>query len=205
MPLGERRRKSNRSTGSPNMFGVWACMRRILVHPFVGGMLPRKGRVNPDLFPENDYPTWCLKCGYLLRGLKENRCPECGQEFDRGHLLVKEYVVEWHKWVFRPSRAGRLFRHVVLPVSMGGFLLAGHLLVFVPARWSVNPAERPVLYSTIPLCVLVTPLLVWAIRCKEYHALVRKYRRVLEATKAVAEPSAGVPSGQGTPRSDQNQ
>jgi hypothetical protein len=24
----------------------------------------------------------CLKCGYLLRGLPHNECPECGQAFD---------------------------------------------------------------------------------------------------------------------------
>ena len=24
----------------------------------------------------------CRRCGYLLRGLPENRCPECGTEFD---------------------------------------------------------------------------------------------------------------------------
>ena len=167
-------------------------------------MIPRKGRVNPDLFPEEEYPTWCLKCEYLLRGLKEDRCPECGQEFDRGHLLVKEYVVEWHKWLLRPSRAGRLFRYVVLPVSLGGFLLAGNLLLFTPARWSLNPAERPLLYCAIPVCILLAPLLVWAIRCKEYHALVRKYRKVVEATKAGAEASAGFVSGQSGPRSDQN-
>jgi hypothetical protein len=26
----------------------------------------------------------CLKCGYLLRGLPRNECPECGQAFDPG-------------------------------------------------------------------------------------------------------------------------
>jgi hypothetical protein len=26
----------------------------------------------------------CRKCGYLLRGLTRNRCPECGQEFRPG-------------------------------------------------------------------------------------------------------------------------
>lgn len=26
--------------------------------------------------------TFCLACGYALRGLPEHRCPECGQTFD---------------------------------------------------------------------------------------------------------------------------
>src|SRR5690349_11519396 len=25
---------------------------------------------------------YCLKCGYSLRGLTDNHCPECGTEFD---------------------------------------------------------------------------------------------------------------------------
>ena len=31
--------------------------------------------------PRRDRGTRCLKCGYLLWGLPERRCPECGTEF----------------------------------------------------------------------------------------------------------------------------
>lgn len=30
----------------------------------------------------------CLACGYALRGLSENRCPECGKEFDPQNALT---------------------------------------------------------------------------------------------------------------------
>lgn len=30
----------------------------------------------------------CLHCGYDLRGLPEDRCPECGHYFDRAHLMA---------------------------------------------------------------------------------------------------------------------
>ncbi len=32
--------------------------------------------------PRNPDPTRCRKCGYLLQGLPEPRCPECGTRFD---------------------------------------------------------------------------------------------------------------------------
>jgi hypothetical protein len=33
--------------------------------------------------PEKHHPMMCVKCGYLLYGLTEARCPECGTPFDR--------------------------------------------------------------------------------------------------------------------------
>ena len=32
--------------------------------------------------PVKHHPMMCVKCGYLLYGLTEARCPECGTEFD---------------------------------------------------------------------------------------------------------------------------
>lgn len=32
--------------------------------------------------PENALERFCRRCGYLLIGLPENRCPECGDPFD---------------------------------------------------------------------------------------------------------------------------
>jgi hypothetical protein len=29
--------------------------------------------------PRWDYETRCRKCGYILRGIREPRCPECGE------------------------------------------------------------------------------------------------------------------------------
>ncbi|HRR87077.1 MAG TPA: hypothetical protein P5316_18865, partial [Phycisphaerae bacterium] len=36
----------------------------------------------------------CLHCGYSLRGLTENRCPECGAPFDRQEM-ASSYLPEW--------------------------------------------------------------------------------------------------------------
>lgn len=32
--------------------------------------------------PEKQHPMMCVKCGYLLYGLTQPRCPECGTSFD---------------------------------------------------------------------------------------------------------------------------
>ncbi|MCC6360674.1 MAG: hypothetical protein IT450_18195 [Phycisphaerales bacterium] len=54
--------------------------------------VPPGATVDPALFPEDEFPVECLGCGYALRGLPDGRCPECGREFVRGHLLVETYL-----------------------------------------------------------------------------------------------------------------
>jgi len=49
---------------TPAVVGLWRSLRR--------GARRRSGR--------------CVQCGYLLTGLPEPRCPECGQVYDPGHL-----------------------------------------------------------------------------------------------------------------------
>ena len=49
----------------------------------------QNGDVDPDFVPKvysklvtNQDQAVCDQCGYMLRGLTEHRCPECGEEFD---------------------------------------------------------------------------------------------------------------------------
>jgi len=56
------------------------------------GVIPRGTQVDPACFPDDEYPVYCLQWGYALRGLPDGRCPECGREFARGHLLVEQYA-----------------------------------------------------------------------------------------------------------------
>lgn len=64
-----------------------------LNRPLFGTLvIPAEARVDPQHFPDADFPVHCPHCDYLLRGLPEPRCPECGQPFDRGRLLVQQYV-----------------------------------------------------------------------------------------------------------------
>lgn len=45
-------------------------------------------------FDERLVAASCLRCGYSLRGLTENRCPECGTPFDPD-LIARGYLPEW--------------------------------------------------------------------------------------------------------------
>ena len=56
------------------------------------GLPPPEATVDAATFSEAEYPVFCLRCGYELRGLPDSRCPECGQAFVRGRLLVDQYV-----------------------------------------------------------------------------------------------------------------
>ncbi len=43
-----------------------------------------------------DEDVFCLGCGYNLRGLQDDRCPECGREFDRAALTTSRIP-----WAYR--------------------------------------------------------------------------------------------------------
>lgn len=86
----------------------------ILRKPLFGTkIIPRDASVDPPLFPDDEYPICCERCGYLLRGLPDGRCPECGTEFNRAQRLVSQYVfgigkvpwkqsaaMKWCKWLW---------------------------------------------------------------------------------------------------------
>lgn len=55
-------------------------------------VIPASARVDPSKFPPEEFPVHCPKCDYLLNSLTEQRCPECGKPFDRGRLLVVQYL-----------------------------------------------------------------------------------------------------------------
>src|SRR5688500_17127114 len=52
----------------------------------------------------------CPLCGYDLRGLPENRCPECGHAFDPEEL--RQAKLERREWFF--EHAKRLVRPFIL-------------------------------------------------------------------------------------------
>lgn len=89
-------------------------------------VIPPETRVDPSLFPEEEFPVFCPKCNYLLRGLPDGRCPECGREFERSRLLVDQYVREpgrrshpvASKWAFRTWLAATL-------LMLSGIILMG--------------------------------------------------------------------------------
>lgn len=94
------------------------------------GIAPGELRVDPACFPEQEFPTVCLRCAYRIVGPVSGRCPECGQEFERGRLLVELYVRECGVPFWKHSAWGTIVRWswriqgLCLLVCMVGFIVA---------------------------------------------------------------------------------
>jgi hypothetical protein len=109
-------------------------LHRLLTYRYIyGRRITPETRVDPAAFPEEEFPVYCRKCRYLLRGQPDGRCPECGSEFHRGRLLVEQYALG------RTPRPDRL-RRIAMWLSIVGFatglgsILILHLAVLIIAR-----------------------------------------------------------------------
>jgi len=171
-----------------------ASLAGLLNRPLFGTrVIPRDARVNPSLFSEDEFPVYCPDCSYLLRGLPEPVCPECGTPFDRGRLLVEEYVD-------RGSRASMWRRGEVrlLMVAYGGLFLcvllhAASWLYFkhlastarIGTTSTSAPPDRMALILSIRwlLSVLVLLIMVAAgvIALIKYRRTAAKRERILQA------------------------
>jgi hypothetical protein len=118
------------------------------------GIIPADARVDPAGFPDKSFPVLCPDCRYLLRGLSGNACPECGGTFDRGRLLVEQYVMRPDTCLFaRHGRLGRLLLAAGLVISIGslGFLALMNVLV-TKGRAGMLSGSALGLYGTCMLC-----------------------------------------------------
>jgi hypothetical protein len=72
---------------------LWSRLDALLHKPLFGSTAILRGaRLDSSRFTEDEFPVSCARCGYLLRGLPDGLCPECGEPFDRAGLLVQEYI-----------------------------------------------------------------------------------------------------------------
>lgn len=104
---------------------IWSMLN---VPLFGTKVIPRNAAVDPARFSEQEFPVTCPKCGYLLRGLPDGNCPECGKPFERGRLLVLQYVHEWSGKLWRQSRPGIWCRRLFV---LGFVLYAAWLVGFI--------------------------------------------------------------------------
>lgn len=78
---------------------------------------------------------YCRKCGYLLAGLSENRCPECGRTFDPAKR--RTYLHGRHSWIVRRwcRRIGLAMASVTLLAVVGLVSLWGYVYWEYHADW----------------------------------------------------------------------
>jgi hypothetical protein len=101
-----------------------AKVSRLLYRPLFGTfVVPKDARVDPTLFSEEGFPVFCPRCRYSLRGLRDGLCPECGQPFERGALLVRQYVFEWGQRHRKGTPLARVRRWLVIGATACGLVL----------------------------------------------------------------------------------
>jgi hypothetical protein len=171
----------------------------LLNRPLFGTrVIPADARVPAAGFSEDEFPVFCSNCEYLLRGLSSSRCPECGEPFDRGRLLVDQYVRERDHRLWKRGGLGRWAGRlaaatmVLLLLYIAGTHAAAHWVLPL-AQSKVRPTAQQVdrwvvilelLHHSmwwgqlLMLAVLVACVLIW-IRAARRNT--RKRRRVMDA------------------------
>lgn len=124
--------------------------------------IPRDVAVDPAQFSEEEYPVNCPKCGYLLRGLPDGNCPECGKPFERGRLLVLQYVHGWRGEVWRQSKPGIWCRRLfVLGFVFNAAALAILICFAAPEfRNSARPSTLAADHLDFAISILVMALML---------------------------------------------
>ena len=167
-------------------------LRRIFRYRIAfGRIIPPSARANPAQFSEAEFPIVCPKCDYLLRGLTVPRCPECGRDFDRGRLLIEQYVIEgglrrkgggskFAKWCM-------YFTAIVIFAMFGVGFLLWFLLPPPSEVLSATQAERiGAFLMPVTICLMVTlPVSVAVVirRMILRFGNRKKARRVFESYK----------------------
>jgi len=116
----------------------------------------------------------CLRCGYLLRELPENRCPECGRSFDPSDFNTFRYIGQSfsvRRWARFPS--GFEVLAILIPT-----------LLFVWTRSGPRPEPYgdPDVYTLWFVCVV--PVLVWWFGLRLASCL--RWRRLPEKSRGTS-------------------
>jgi hypothetical protein len=144
-------------------------------------MIPPEARVDPGRFPEADFPLYCPSCGYLLRGLTSDRCPECGRPFERGRLLVEQYVIERGKRLSRRTTAWAK-RTLVIGIVLfaaSWLSLALTVIVWSPMRPAPPVMDLASIWLGVPAMMLA--LVSGGLQSRAWSVARDKSRQVFEA------------------------
>lgn len=113
--------------------------RASLNRPLFGTVfIPPDAAVRESDFSEDEFPVYCPHCDYHLQGLPDRRCPECGEPFDRGWLLVDQYARERDHRLWRRGGPGRWATFVAASVLVvvAAYVIATHV------AWWVSPVTQ---------------------------------------------------------------
>lgn len=166
-----------------------ASLRQILNRPLFGTkVIPADARVDPSLFSEEEFPVHCAKCEYLLRGLPGAICPECGTPFDRGRLLVQEYVDLKRKGYFYRRYSRWLWAIVIgyYLVRFGAHRV--HALILNRLTTVSNPGAATTAIEHLALLVrfmLVADLLMLVAFLVPIFLMLRQSRRLASKRKRI--------------------
>jgi len=165
-------------------------IQRFLNRPLWGhSPVPADAVADTDLLPEDEFPVRCPKCDYLLRGLPDGRCPECGEPFERGELLVRQYVFEHGYAMWKATSAGR-WAHRLLKAGLGltllvqlGAMVTRYLLGQQLPPASMDRVGRWLILVQFPAVIVPGALMLGAagVCVVQWRRMAGKRRRVLAA------------------------
>ena len=162
---------------------------------------------SPASSPSAPPGLFCPNCGYQLRGLSENRCPECGQAFDPVRLareqrppprlwferagplgIIPAFIATWLMVMFLP---GRLARCATVELRLSRALLFGGIcLLFVPlallwgADWQTLVSWSVTVVVFVAVQSIAFTLLEWP-RADELTGVYRQWFAIGCYTTAV--------------------
>src|ERR1035441_10641934 len=119
-----------------------------------------------DIAPSQAEPTFCIGCGYMLRQLPSNRCPECGRAFDPADprtMSIGRPLRWWQRKLLRPIGWPTIFLALL---GTGGLAFLSYRPHLQPEPWSVlrdefrwpSQIQRP---FTVPDLIYLTAVGLW--------------------------------------------
>ncbi len=112
------------------------------------------------IIDRNDHAPRCIECGYILLGLTELRCPECGTEFDPEYVKQDSYRVHLLPWE-RPEVGGwikRLARTLMLASLHPSRFYTS--VSYRKDRRIRNPVKLILAYILASMCILFVSQIV---------------------------------------------
>ncbi len=147
--------------------------------PFCDPAVARDAEVDPLLFSEEAFPVHCPGCGYLLRGLPDGRCPECGRPFKRGQLLVRQYV---HEPIQLPWRR----RQLLIALAAEFVILVTGITLFLATR-SAPAANLIQHFQTLVLLPYALLAGLWIVSGAIIHHTIRRHQQLRQKREQVRE------------------